>query len=121
MQAFLEHLDPYNQQRITFSDIIRLLSTQKTVTTTTPTPTSAEAVEVPKKQPATSSEQVSVQHHQESYNLRDSSMGFSDTAPHAMPLSEEVQNLVFFDKMGGTEEGDRMMELTNKSCLSQQY
>ena len=28
---FLESLDPYNQQRITFSDIIRLLSTQKTV------------------------------------------------------------------------------------------
>ena len=38
VQAFLEHLDPYNQQRITFSDIIRLLSTQKTVTTTTTAP-----------------------------------------------------------------------------------
>ena len=30
-QAFLEHLDPFNQQKITFSEIIRLLST-KTVT-----------------------------------------------------------------------------------------
>ena len=30
--TFLEYLDPYNQQKITFSDIISLLSTQKTVT-----------------------------------------------------------------------------------------
>lgn len=27
-QAFLEHLDPFNHQRITFSDVIRVLSTK---------------------------------------------------------------------------------------------
>lgn len=30
-QVFLEYLDPHNQQKISFSDIIRLLSTQRTV------------------------------------------------------------------------------------------
>ena len=110
--AFLEHLDPFNQQRITFSDIIRLLSTQKTV---------ADIAEPQKKvkkhdllQTQTFDEHRSIKsqneipkHHQESYNLRDS-MQMSDTNPHIMPLSEQILN---FDKIASGQE---------KSFLSQQ-
>lgn len=110
--AFLEHLDPFNQQRITFSDIIRLLSTQKTVTDI------AEPQKKVKKhdllQTQTFDEHRSIKsqneipkHHQESYNLRDS-MQMSDTNPHIMPLSEQILN---FDKIASGQE---------KSFLSQQ-
>ena len=53
--------------------------------------------------------------HQESYNLRDSSMGLSDAAAYAIPLSEQVQNLGtgFFDKKLDT------LELGNKSFQTQ--
>ena len=53
--------------------------------------------------------------HQESYNLRDSSMGLSDAAAYTVPLSEQVQNLGngFFDKR--TDK----LELANKSFQTQ--
>ena len=52
--------------------------------------------------------------HQESYNLRDSSIGLSDTAPYAMPLSEQVQNLGtgYFDKKS------EKLEIANKSFMT---
>jgi len=57
--------------------------------------------------------------HQESYNLRDSSIGLSETAAYAIPLSEQVQNLGigFFEKKSfDKSEGG----LANKSFLTQQ-
>lgn len=51
--------------------------------------------------------------HQESFNLRDSSLGMSDSAAPAnmVPLSEQIQNLALFDRLA-EPRGD-------KSVLSQ--
>ena len=45
-----------------------------------------------------------LQHPEESYNLRDSSIGLSDTIQNAIPLSEQVQNIGFFDKIADRQE-----------------